>query len=136
MVTLDSKSELMILVVDDYALTRELLRSILKQLGFNNVICVEDGRRAIEKIREEAIDLVICDWNMPGMTGLEVLEAVRSDNKSKNLPFLMLTAEAYRENVVEAIKAGVSDYIAKPFTAQIINEKIEKVFGLQQKTSS
>ena len=116
-----------ILIADDYAMTREMLRSILKQLGFSNVISVEDGKRVIERVRDEKIDLIICDWNMPGMTGLEVLRAVRSNDVTRDLPFLMLTAEAYRENVVEAIKAGVNDYIAKPFTSQTLSEKIESV---------
>lgn len=116
-----------VLVVDDYALTREMLRSIFKQLGFASVISVEDGKSALAKIREGPIDLVVCDWNMPGMSGLEVLRALRADKRYRELPFLMLTAEAYRENVMEALKAGVSDYIAKPFTAQTLSEKLELV---------
>jgi two-component system, chemotaxis family, chemotaxis protein CheY len=117
-----------ILIADDYALTRDMVRSILKQYGFGNVLAVEDGRRALEKIREMPLDLVICDWNMPGMSGLEVLRAVRADQRFRKLRFLMLTAESYRENVVEALKAGVSDYMVKPFTAMVLAEKLESLF--------
>jgi len=125
--------EILVLVVDDYALTREMLRSILKQLGFANVISVEDGKSALAKIREQNVGLVICDWNMPGLSGLEVLRAVRADKRYGKLPFLMLTAEAYRENVMEAVKAGVSDYIAKPFTAQTLAEKLAAVLPKKEK---
>ena len=124
----DIDKNIMILVADDYALTRDMLRSILKQYGFTNVLAVEDGRRALDKVREGGVDLVICDWNMPGMSGLEVLRALRADQRFKKLKFIMLTAEAYRENVMEAIKAGVSDYMSKPFTAATLAEKLENIF--------
>ena len=116
-----------VLVADDYAMTREMIRSILKQLGFLNVTSVEDGKKALERLAAEKFDLIICDWNMPGMSGIELLRAVKKDPRFKEIPFLMLTAEAYRENVVEAVKAGVSDYISKPFTAQTLSEKIASV---------
>ncbi len=118
-----------VLVVDDYALTRDMVKAILRQLGFQNIIGVEDGVLALQVIREDRIGLVICDWNMPRMSGLGVLREVRAQERDKNLPFLMLTAEAYRENVVEAMKAGVSDYVVKPFTAQALSEKVEKVLS-------
>ncbi len=135
MPVVDVDKEISILVADDYALTREMLRSILKQFGFAHVVSVEDGKSALEKIREEKVDLVICDWNMPGMTGLDVLRAVRADPRNKHIKFLMLTAEAYRENVVEAMKAGVSDYIAKPFTAETLSLKLEALFGKKKESS-
>jgi two-component system chemotaxis response regulator CheY len=113
-----------ILVADDYALTRDMIRSILKQLGFQNVIAVEDGKKALERMNSETIDLVICDWNMPLMSGIEVLRAMRVDEKLKSIPFLMLTAEAYKENVFEAAKSGVTEYVSKPFTAQVLADKI------------
>ena len=126
----DVDKSICILIADDYALTRDLVRSILKQLGFLNVVTAEDGRKALDKIRNEQIDFVICDWNMPEMSGFEVLRAVRADANIKNIPFLMLTAEAYKENVEAALKAGVSDYIVKPFSAQVLTDKLE---GLMRK---
>lgn len=116
-----------ILVVDDYALTRDMVKSILRQIGFTNVIGAEDGRFALDILSDTKVDLVICDWNMPHMSGLEVLQEIRSKPVHQSLPFLMLTAEAYRENVVEAMKAGVSDYIVKPFTAQTLSDKLAAV---------
>lgn len=132
---LDSISkDIVIVVADDYSLTRDMIRAILKQLGFSNVLTAENGKRACEIILGEHVDLVICDWNMPGMTGLEVLRTVRNSEKTKDLPFLMLTAEAYRENVVEAVKAGVTDYIAKPFTSQTLSDKLETVFSVKKRS--
>lgn len=116
-----------VLVVDDYALTRDMVKSILRQLGFQNIVGVEDGMMALDVIREEKVGLIICDWNMPRLSGLGVLREVRSYDNCKNLPFLMLTAEAYRENIVEAMKAGVSDYVVKPFTSAVLAEKIDGV---------
>ena len=113
-----------ILVVDDYALTRDMIRSILKQLGFQNVVAVEDGKKALERMNSETVDLIICDWNMPLLSGIDVLRAMRADEKLKDIPFVMLTAEAYKENVVEAVKSGVTEYVSKPFTAQVLADKI------------
>ena len=115
-----------VLVVDDYALTRDMVKSILRQLGFTNIVTAEDGIQALELLSEDKIGLVVCDWNMPRMSGLALLREVRGRERSQDLPFLMLTAEAYRENIMEAVKAGVSDYVVKPFTAQILSEKIDK----------
>jgi two-component system chemotaxis response regulator CheY len=123
------KSGIRILVVDDHALTREMVGSILKGLGFTSLEQAEDGYVALQKIQNSVFDLVICDWNMPRMSGLEVLHDVRSRQATKKMPFLMLTAEAYRENVVEAMKAGVSDYISKPFTAEVLGRKIQSVLA-------
>lgn len=116
-----------ILIVDDHPLTRNMVRAILKGLGFENVQQAENGQIAVQRILEEPVDLVICDWNMPVMSGLEVLQQIRSDSKFKKLPFLMLTAEAYRENVTAAMQSGVSDYIIKPFTAEVLGSKIERI---------
>ena len=116
-----------ILVADDYAATRDLIRAILRATGFTNIFQAENGQEAIQRIYSEQPQLVICDWNMPIANGLEVLKAVRSDSRFVDLPFIMLTAEAYRESISAAVQAGVSEYIAKPFTAEILIKKIEKV---------
>lgn len=127
-------TSIVILVVDDHSLTRAMVREILKGLGFENVIQAENGTNAVKKIFEEHVDLVICDWNMPTFSGLEVLRQVRADPRFRELPFLMLTAEAYRENVTEAVKAGVSDYMIKPFTAEILANKVQSVLMKNQKS--
>jgi two-component system chemotaxis response regulator CheY len=118
-----------ILVVDDYLLTRDMVRSILIGLGFTRVATVENIAHAKIKLVDDTYDLVICDWNMPNGSGLELLQFLRSDPKYTKVPFIMLTAEAYRENVVEAMRAGVSEYISKPFTGQVLAEKIDLVLG-------
>ena len=125
-----------VLVVDDYPLTRDMVKSILRQLGFLNIASAEDGAMALHMLREERFGLVICDWNMPRLSGLAVLREVRAEERNKDLPFLMLTAEAYKENVVEAMKAGVSGYIVKPFTSQILSEKVTKVLKEAQGVST
>jgi two-component system, chemotaxis family, chemotaxis protein CheY len=116
-----------ILIVDDFATMRKVIRNILKQLGYENIVEAEDGVLGLRVLKSQKIDFVICDWNMPNMTGLELLKAVRADGDIGNTPFLMVTAEALQENVVAAVKAGVSNYIVKPFTAEILNEKITKI---------
>lgn len=121
------KSEVRILVVDDHPLTRDMVSSILKGIGFGRLDQAENGHIALLKLNEGEFDLIICDWNMPTMSGLEVLEEIRSEERFKDIPFLMLTAEAYRENVAAAMKAGVTDYIAKPFTADVLSKKIEQI---------
>jgi two-component system chemotaxis response regulator CheY len=102
----------------------------LKELGFTNVITADDGKPALEIIRQDAIELVLSDHRMPGMTGLELLSLVRNHPDYKCLPFIMITAEAFRENVLQAIKLGVSNYVVKPFSAEQLGEKIEKVCGV------
>jgi two-component system, chemotaxis family, chemotaxis protein CheY len=119
--------DLRILVVDDHSLTRTMVRAILKGIGFEQVNQAEGGSTAVEHILNEEVDLVICDWNMPEGNGLELLQSVRSREQYKTLPFIMLTAEAYRENVAAAMKAGVTDYIIKPFTADTLTEKLSVV---------
>ena len=117
-----------ILVVDDQAPTRQLVRSILRSIGFSEIAQAENGQLAIEYINHNDVGLVICDWNMPLVTGLEVLKAVRSIESLKRIPFIMLTAEAYRESLAAAVQAGVTDYISKPFTAETLISKISGVF--------
>lgn len=116
-----------ILVVDDFATMRKVIKNLLKQAGYNNIVEAEDGAEALKTLKSIKIEFVISDWNMPNMNGLEFLKAVRADSDLSNLAFLMVTAEALQDNVVLAVKAGVSDYIVKPFTAEVLNEKIEKI---------
>jgi two-component system chemotaxis response regulator CheY len=118
---------LKILIVDDFATMRKVIRNLLKQGGFENVVEAEDGAAALKMLKSQQVDFIISDWNMPNMSGLELLKAVRGDDELKALPFLMVTAEALKDNVVAAVKAGVSNYIVKPFTAEVLNEKIEKI---------
>ena len=116
-----------ILVVDDFATMRKVIRNLLKQVGYENIVEAEDGVTALRVLKSQKIDLVISDWNMPNMTGLELLKAVRADEELKATPFLMVTAEALQDNVIAAVKAGVSNYIVKPFTAEVLNDKIKKI---------
>lgn len=117
-----------VLVVDDFATMRKIVRNILKQIGFNNIVEADDGANALQVIKNENIDFVVTDWNMPNMSGLELLKKIRSDEKSKDIPVLMVTAEGLAENVVDAVKAGVDNYIVKPFTAETVQAKIEQIF--------
>ncbi|MCL4322280.1 MAG: chemotaxis response regulator CheY [Deltaproteobacteria bacterium] len=117
-----------ILVVDDFSTMRRIIKNILKQIGFVNVDEAENGQVALSKIADGNYDFVISDWNMPEMNGIELLKSVRANETTKDLPFLMVTAEAKKENVVEAVKAGVNNYIVKPFTAETLQEKISKIF--------
>jgi len=117
-----------ILVVDDFASMRKIIKGLLKQIGFQNIEEADDGSTALEKLKMGEFGLVICDWNMPKMPGIELLKAVRNDPRLKELPFLMVTAEAKKDNVMEAVKAGVNQYIVKPFTAETLQKKIEKIF--------
>ncbi|WP_027358014.1 chemotaxis response regulator CheY [Desulforegula conservatrix] len=118
-----------ILCVDDFATMRRILKNILKQLGFNNITEADDGTTALEELKKSHYDLIISDWNMPKMTGLELLKTIRSTPEFKDIPFLMVTAEAQKQNVIEAVQAGVSNYVVKPFTAEAIAEKLQKILG-------
>ena len=118
-----------ILVVDDFSTMRRIVRNILKQLGYSNVIEADDGSTALDTLKKERIDFIVSDWNMPKMTGLELLKQVRGDDSLKSIPFLMVTAEAKKENITDALQNGVSNYIVKPFTAETLKEKIEKIFA-------
>ncbi len=117
-----------ILVVDDFSTMRRIVKNILKQLGYENIEEAEDGAQAYNKLKSGNFGFVVSDWNMPNMDGLELLKRVRSDPDLKGLPFLMVTAEAEKDKVIEAIKAGVSNYIVKPFTAEVLKEKMDRIF--------
>lgn len=118
-----------VLVVDDFATMRQIFKGVLKQIGFTNVIEAEDGDSALRELKKEDVGLIISDWNMPNMTGLDLLKAVRGDEKLKSIPFIMVTAEGHKEIVVEAVKSGVSNYLVKPFSPETFGEKLEKVLG-------
>lgn len=120
-----------ILVVDDFSTMRRIVKGSLKQLGFEKIIEAEDGRMALQVLEKEDFGLIISDWIMPNMTGIELLKTVRGDDKLKEIPFIMVTAEGNKENVLEAVKSGVSNYIVKPFTPQILQQKLERVFKQQ-----
>ncbi len=117
-----------VMIVDDFATMRRIVKNILTQLGFKNFVEADDGSVAWEMLQKEPVDFIISDWNMPKMTGIELLKKVRADEKLKDIPFLMVTAEAQKENIVEAVKAKVNNYIVKPFTPETLGEKIEKIF--------
>ncbi len=117
-----------VLVVDDFATMRRIVKGVLKQLGFTDIIEAEDGSLALEELKKEKIGLIVSDWNMPNMTGLDLLKAVRGDDNLRGIPFIMVTAEGQKENVVEAVKSGVSNYIVKPFTPETFSEKLHKIF--------
>ena len=123
------KKDMAILVVDDYKTMLRIIRNLLKQLDFNNVDEATDGSEAIKKLREKDYALVISDWNMEPMTGLQLVREVRSDKKLKKLPFIMVTAESKTDNVVAAKEAGVSNYIVKPFNAETLKQKLASVLG-------
>jgi two-component system chemotaxis response regulator CheY len=118
-----------ILIVDDYKTMLRIIRNLLKQIDFNNIDEATDGGMALEKLKEKKYGLVISDWNMQPMTGLELLRAVRGDAGLKHLPFIMITAESKTENVVAAKEAGVNNYIVKPFNAETLKSKIDSVLG-------
>ena len=121
------------LVVDDFSTMRRIVRNLLKELGFTNVQEAEDGVDALGKLRGGDFDFVVSDWNMPNMTGIDLLRAIRADATLKHLPVLMVTAEAKRENIIEAAQAGASGYVVKPFTAGTLDEKLKKIFATMQK---
>jgi two-component system, chemotaxis family, chemotaxis protein CheY len=116
------------LVVDDFSTMRRIVRNLLKELGFSNVDEAEDGHAALLKLKTEQFDFVVTDWNMPNLDGLQLLNAIRADPGLRQLPVLMVTAEAKRENIILAAQAGASGYIVKPFTSATLNEKLSKVF--------
>jgi len=116
-----------ILIVDDFATMRRILKNILKQLVFVNITEADDGTTALEQLKSGHFDLIISNWNMPKMTGLDLLKTVRGMSDIKDIPFLMVTAEAQKQNVISAVQAGVSNYVVKPFTAEQIADKLEKI---------
>lgn len=117
-----------ILVVDDFSTMRRIVRNLLRDLGFNNIEEADDGNSALPMLRNGKFDFLITDWNMPGMSGMDLLQAIRADENLKNLPILMVTAEAKRDQIVAAAQAGVNGYVVKPFTAAVLKDKIEKIF--------
>ena len=123
------QSNLNFLVVDDFSTMRRIIKNLLHDLGYANVIEADDGNTALPLLREGNVDFLITDWNMPGMPGLELLKQVRADARLAKMPVLMLTAEAKREQIVEAVQAGVSGYVIKPFTAATLKEKIDKILA-------
>ncbi|MDE5832096.1 MAG: chemotaxis response regulator CheY [Desulfovibrio sp.] len=117
-----------VLIVDDFSTMRRIVRTILRQLGLNNVVEADDGNSAWDALNREKIDFIVSDWNMPNMTGIELLRKVRASEQFADIPFLMVTAEAQQENIIEAVQAKVSNYIVKPFTAETMKQKIDKIF--------
>ena len=120
---------LKVLIVDDFASMRRIVKNTLKQIGFKNILEADDGTTALAMLKEQKIDVVLADWNMPKMSGLELLKTVRKDDTLKTIPVLMVTAEAQKENVIEAIQAGVSNYIVKPFTPDSMKQKLEQTLA-------
>ena len=117
-----------ILIVDDFSTMRRIIRNMLRQLGYINMVEAVDGAEALSLLQREKVDFVISDWNMPNMSGLDLLKAIRADENLKPIPVLLVTAEALKEYVMEAVKAGVNNYVAKPFTVETLKEKIEVIF--------
>lgn len=125
-VTLDKNMK--ILIVDDFSTMRRIIKNLLRDLGFTNTQEADDGQTALPMLKNGDFDFLVTDWNMPGMTGIELLKEVRADERLSSLPVLMVTAEAKRDQIVEAAQSGVNGYVVKPFTAQALKEKIEKIF--------
>ena len=121
--------DLKFLVVDDFSTMRRIIKNLLHDLGYPNVTEADDGKTALPMLQQGGFDFLISDWNMPGMPGLELLKQVRADARLAKLPVLMLTAEAKREQIIEAAQAGVNGYVIKPFTAETLKEKLDKILG-------
>lgn len=117
-----------VLVVDDSSVMRQIIKKTLKELGFADVTDAEDGEAGFKKLKENPVHIVVSDWNMPKMTGIEFLKAVRADANLKAIPFLMVTSEADKDKIMEAVQSGVSQYIVKPFNANQLEEKIKAIF--------
>jgi two-component system chemotaxis response regulator CheY len=117
-----------ILVVDDFSTMRRIIKNQLRELGFGNVIEADDGRSALQVLKSRPIDFVVTDWNMPDMDGFQLLKTIRSDDGLKSMPVLMVTAEAKREQIIEAAQAGVNGYVVKPFAAETLKDKIQRIF--------
>ncbi|MBC7779917.1 MAG: chemotaxis response regulator CheY [Proteobacteria bacterium] len=130
-----SQESLKFLVVDDFSTMRRIVRNLLKELGFTNVDEAEDGVAALAKLKGGGFDFVVSDWNMPNMTGIELLRAIRADATLAHLPVLMITAEAKKENIIEAAQAKANGYIVKPFTAAVLDEKLNKILKSLEKVS-
>ncbi|NVK42657.1 MAG: chemotaxis response regulator CheY [Oceanospirillaceae bacterium] len=122
------RKDIRILVVDDFSTMRRIIKNLLRDLGFSNVIEADDGKTALPILKQGSVDFLVTDWNMPGMTGIDLLKEVRKDPNLAAIPVLMVTAEAKREQIIVAAQAGVNGYIVKPFTAAVLKEKIDKIF--------
>jgi two-component system chemotaxis response regulator CheY len=122
------KKDIKILVVDDFSTMRRIIKNLLRDLGFNNVVEADDGKTALPILQQGGIQFLVTDWNMPGMTGIDLVKLVRADPNLKSIPILMVTAEAKREQIIAAAQAGVNGYVVKPFTAAVLKEKLEKIF--------
>ena len=118
-----------VLIVDDFATMRRILKDNLRRMGFSKIVEAEDGCLALEELKKNEIGLIISDWNMPNMNGLELLKSVRGDEGLKHVPFIMVTAEGQKSNVVEAVQAGVTNYVVKPFPPKVLSEKLELVLS-------
>ncbi|BCS87405.1 chemotaxis response regulator CheY [Pseudodesulfovibrio sediminis] len=118
-----------VLVVDDFSTMRKIIKNILRQIGFTNIVEADDGSTAWEVLNKDNIDFIVSDWNMPTMSGIELLRKVRGSEEYADIPFLMVTAEAQQENIIEAVQAKVSNYIVKPFTPETLGQKIDKIFA-------
>src|SRR5688500_16184047 len=121
------------LIVDDFSTMRRIVRNLLKELGFVNIEEAEDGAVALNKLKGDTFHFVVSDLNMPNMTGIELLKAIRADAALKHLPVLMVTAEAKKENIIEAAQAGASGYVVKPFTSGVLQDKLKKIFKSMEK---
>jgi len=120
--------DMKILIVDDFSTMRRIIKNLLRDLGFTNTQEADDGLTALPMLKTGGFDFLVTDWNMPGMTGIDLLKQVRADDQLSGMPILMVTAEAKRDQIVEAAQAGVNGYVIKPFTAAVLKEKIEKIF--------
>jgi len=122
------KKDIKILVVDDFSTMRRIIKNLLRDLGFTNVVEADDGKTALPILQQGGIEFLVTDWNMPGMTGIDLLKHVRADAELQQIPVLMVTAEAKKEQIIAAAQAGVNGYVVKPFTAAVLKEKIDKIF--------
>ena len=127
--------DMKILIVDDFSTMRRIIKNLLRDLGFNNTAEADDGISALPILQSGNFDFLVTDWNMPGMTGIDLLKAVRADAKLGKMPVLMVTAEQKRDQIIEAAQAGVNGYIVKPFTAVTLKEKIDKIFERLEATA-
>ncbi len=125
---MSNPTDMKFLIVDDFSTMRRIVKNLLNELGFSDITEADDGKTALPLLQAGQFDFVITDWNMPGMPGIELLRHIRADERLKGIPVLMVTAEAQREQIIEAAKAGVSGYIVKPFTGVTLKEKLDKIF--------
>ncbi|MCP4298057.1 MAG: response regulator [Proteobacteria bacterium] len=128
--------EIVVLVADDSIGIRMIAKKIFKKLGYTNVVVVDDGSTAMDYLNENSVDLVVADWNMPELSGIDLAKKMRLDDSLKNIPFLLVTAEEDQDAIMEALRAGVNNYMTKPYDAKVLQEKIEKMFSFKERKSS